>query len=124
MDTLCTSARHASPQTRHASMWTACTWSALVHRLGVASLAAYTQRLGSLMADRLSFAPQLSCTCYMHGKWVEFASMQSCGWLTGGIHPLHLTQGGHTGQSPAEPEQPPQCCRLHFCRCHAQQKPS
>jgi hypothetical protein len=38
-----------------------------VHRLGVASFAAYTQRLGSLMADRLSFAPQLSCTCHVHG---------------------------------------------------------
>lgn len=39
------------------------TCSAFVQRLGVASLAAYTQRLGSLMADRCSFAPQLSCTC-------------------------------------------------------------
>lgn len=47
-----------------------------MHRLGVASLAAYTQRLGSLMADRLSFAPQLSCTCHMHGQM-------------GGVHGMH-----------------------------------
>ena len=53
------------------------TWSAFVHRLGVASFAAYTQRLGSLMADRLSFAPQLSCTCYMQTNSVGVHSVQS-----------------------------------------------